>query len=106
MPGQARSHPPLVVIANSQEWHTRSLESILGPHGYAVLRAYTGRQALELARNAQPDVVILEARLPDGGGLHVCGTLRRDPNFSATTPIVITTSGPAGRAQRLAAFTA
>ena len=40
-----RSHPPLVLIASSQEWHARSLESILGPHGYAVVRAYTGKQA-------------------------------------------------------------
>ena len=40
------SRPPLVLIANDQEWSARSLESILGPAGYAVLRAYTGRQAL------------------------------------------------------------
>ena len=42
-----RTHPPLTLIANSQEWHSRSLESILGPHGYAVLRAYTGKQAID-----------------------------------------------------------
>ena len=38
--------PPLVLIANDQEWSARSLESILAPNGYAVLRAYTGIQAL------------------------------------------------------------
>jgi diguanylate cyclase (GGDEF)-like protein len=107
MPGSdPQTRTPLALIANDQEWSARSLESIIGPHGYAVLRAYTGRQALELARNAQPDVVILEARLPDVDGIDVCEALRNDPNFSATTPIVITTSGPAGRAQRLAAFMA
>ena len=38
---------PLVLIANDQEWSARSLESILGPSGYSVVRAYTGQQALE-----------------------------------------------------------
>jgi PleD family two-component response regulator len=97
---------PLVLIANDQEWSARSLESILGPNGYAVVRAYTGQQALERARMAQPDLIILDAQMPDMHGFEVCRTLRSDPRFSATTPIVITTSGPSGRTQRLEAYQA
>lgn len=95
---------PLVLIANDQEWSARSLESILGPNGYSVLRAYTGQQALERARTSQPDIIILDAQMPDIHGFEVCRTLRSDPRFSATTPIVITTSGPSGRTQRLEAY--
>ena len=97
---------PLVLIANDQEWSARSLESILGPNGYSVVRAYTGQQALERARTAQPDLIILDAQMPDMHGFEVCRTLRSDPRFSATTPIVITTSGPSGRTQRLEAYEA
>ncbi len=96
--------PPLVLIANDQEWSARSLESILGPNGYAVTRAYTGQQALERARTAQPDIIILDAQMPDMHGFEVCRALRSDPRFSSTTPIVITTSGPSGRTQRLEAY--
>jgi PleD family two-component response regulator len=99
-------HAPLVLIANDQEWSARSLESILGPSGYAVVRAYTGQQALERARTSQPDLIILDAQMPDMHGFEVCRTLRSDPRFSATTPIVITTSGPSGRTQRLEAYRA
>src|SRR5512143_3342513 len=99
-------HPPLVLIANDQEWSARSLESILAPNGYAVLRAYTGLQALERARTARPDLVILDAQMPDIHGIEVCRQLRQDPRFSATTPILITTAGPSGRAQRLDAYKA
>jgi PleD family two-component response regulator len=98
--------PPLVLIANDQEWSARSLESILAPNGYAVLRAYTGLQALERARSARPDLVILDAQMPDLHGIEVCRQLRADPRFSATTPILITTAGPSGRAQRLEAYQA
>jgi diguanylate cyclase (GGDEF)-like protein len=100
------SSAPLVLIANDQEWSARSLESILGPSGYSVVRAYTGQQALERARATQPDLIILDAQMPDMHGFDVCRTLRADARFSSTTPIVITTSGPSGRTQRLEAYRA
>ncbi len=98
--------PPLVLIANDQEWSARSLESILAPNGYSVIRAFTGEQALERARTAQPDLIILDAQMPDMHGFDVCRALRADPHFGATTPVVITTSGPSGRTQRLEAYRA
>lgn len=100
------SAPPLVLIANDQEWSARSLESILGPNGYSVIRAYTGQQALDRARSAHPDLIILDAQMPDMHGFDVCRSLRSDSRFSATTPIIITTSGPSGRTQRLEAYRA
>ena len=103
---KAPAAAPLVLIANDQEWSARSLESILGPNGFAVVRAYTGQQALERARTSQPDIIILDAQMPDMHGFEVCRTLRSDPRFSTTTPIVITTSGPSGRTQRLEAYRA
>jgi PleD family two-component response regulator len=97
---------PLVLIANDQEWSARSLESILVPNGYSVLRAYTGNQALERAREGRPDLIILDAQLPDIHGFEVCRQLRQDPDFNPATPIIITTAGPSGRAQRLDAYRA
>ena len=69
---------PLVLIANDQEWSARSLESTLEPNGYAVVRAFTGAQALARARSELPDVVILDAQMPDMHGFDVCRELRRD----------------------------
>lgn len=97
---------PLVLIANDQEWSARSLESILAPNGYSVVRAYTGQQALERVRTTQPDIIILDAQMPDLHGFEVCRLLRADLRFSPTTPIIITTSGPSGRTQRLEAYRA
>lgn len=101
---EAAPAAPLVLIANDQEWSARSLESILAPNGYSVVRAYTGQQALERARTVQPDVVILDAQMPDMHGFDVCRALRSDPRFGPTTPVIITTSGPSGRSQRLEAY--
>ncbi|HEX9563819.1 MAG TPA: response regulator [Gemmatimonadaceae bacterium] len=98
--------PPLVLLASDQEWSTRSLESVLGPHGFATVRSYNGRQALDLIRRTHPDVVIVDAGLPDMSGVDLCLRLRDDPDFPSSTPVVMTTAGPASRAQRLEALRA
>lgn len=103
---QQSGREPLVLIANDQEWSARSLESILEPNGYAVIRAFTGEQALERAHTDRPDLIILDAQMPDMHGFDVCRALRSDPRFSATTPIIVTTAGPSGRGQRLEAYEA
>ncbi len=98
--------PYLVLIANDQEWTARSLASVLGAHGYAVTRAFTGRQAIELAQHAHPDLIILDRRMPDLDGISVCRMLLSHPGFRASTPILITTSEQGVRADRLAAYEA
>lgn len=95
-----------MLIANDQEWSARSLESTLEPNGFAVVRAFTGGQALERALAELPDVVILDAQMPDMHGFDVCRELRSERGLGPLTPIIITTAGPAGRAQRLEAFEA
>jgi diguanylate cyclase (GGDEF)-like protein len=98
------TRPLLVLIANDQEWSARSLETILGPHGYAVLRTYNARQTLDLARRIRPDAVILDARLPDGDGLELCASLRGEDYLGPATPMIVTTSDPGQRGQQVAAY--
>ena len=98
--------PPLVLVANDQEWLSRSIESILGPSGFAVVQAHTGRHALELAHRTRPDAVIIDADLTDVRGIEVCRMLRADARFAPSVPIVVTTAGPASRAERLEAYRA
>jgi selenocysteine lyase/cysteine desulfurase len=61
-PEKARS-APLVLIANDQEWSARSIESILGPNGYAVVPAAS--YGLSTAARA------LEPQLKSGDGILV-----------------------------------
>ncbi len=104
MPRSVTHRPPLALIANVQEWSCRSIESILAPEGYAVLRAHSSKKAVELALNASPDVIILDHDFPDRPGIDVCRTLRADPRIHPATPIVITTASSTKRSDRLAAL--
>ena len=100
------SRPPLVLIANDQEWAARSLDSLLGPKGFAVVRAHSGHQALEMARTTRPDAILLDAQLSDIGGLEICRRLRDDPQVSGATPVIVISHSPGGRSDRLEAFSA
>lgn len=96
----------LVLVANDHEWTARSVETILLAAGYDVVRTFTGRETLDAAARRLPHVFILDHQLPDISGLEVCRQLRADERFGASAPIVITTAGPSGRTQRMAAHEA
>ncbi|MGH7483012.1 MAG: GGDEF domain-containing protein [Longimicrobiales bacterium] len=85
--------PPLVLVANRQEWSARSVESVLGSHGYAVLRAYTAAQAVEYARSSPPDIAVIDVELGDMSGYQLSHSLRTERLITAATPIVMTTDG-------------
>ena len=101
-----RTRPPVVLIVDDQEWSTRSLESILAPSGFAVMRSYTARKGLERARTHAPDAVFVNLTLPDDDGLQVCRALRDDAQVGPGTPVIVTTPERPTRHQRLEALRA
>ena len=51
--------------------------------GYHVLEAATGQEALRLAAQERPDVVVLDVKLPDISGFEVCQRLRAQPQTAS-----------------------
>ena len=97
---------PLVLLVDDQEWTSRSIESILRPKGHVVLKAYTGRQALDLVKKVSPDALLVDVHLPDIDGVDLVRQLMSSPTVHSTTPVLMITSGSVGRAQRLDALSA
>lgn len=100
------SRAPIVLIVSEQEWTSRSLDSILAPQGYAVMRAYNGRQAIERARASSPDAVFIDGMLPDMDGLDLCRELQSKSDLSPAAPLVVYRSGPVNRDERITALDA
>src|SRR5438093_6775478 len=99
---------PLVLLANADKWLTESLESVLTQSGYRVIATAKRQQVLELARRQQPDGILLDMALDQrsSDNLALCRALRADPSVSRATPILLTTAGPALRAQQIEALRA
>jgi two-component system, OmpR family, alkaline phosphatase synthesis response regulator PhoP len=60
----------------------------LSREGYRVLRAASGEQALQLAREDPPDLILLDLMLPGVSGFDLCRILKNDPR-TAGIPIII-----------------
>lgn len=97
---------PLILVANDHEWSARSLESILLPEGYGVVRAKSGREAVEAITRTAPDMILLDLQMPDISGIDVCRLVREGAQFDPTVPMLITTAGTGGREARLEALEA
>ncbi len=61
---------------------------MLASSGHEVLTASDGETALEMVKNNEIDLVILDAVMPGMHGLDVCRTLKRDPK-TRRIPIII-----------------
>jgi diguanylate cyclase (GGDEF)-like protein len=96
---------PLALVVGALEgghW----LEEVLAPRGFAVLQTEGGRQGAVRARGTNPDVIFVDAVLPDMSGLELCRTLREDPRIASSTPILVTTPHTPTSEQRVAALRA
>jgi DNA-binding response OmpR family regulator len=61
---------------------TAGTARLLSRDGYSTTQANSGEQALRLAAQMPPDLILLDVMLPDIGGLEVCRRLKADPRTS------------------------
>jgi two-component system, OmpR family, phosphate regulon response regulator PhoB len=77
-----------VLVVEDDEAIRMLIAELLDDAGYAVLEADCGRQALRLADEHVPSVVLLDHRLPDMSGLDVLERLRTRP-ASRHIPVIV-----------------
>lgn len=97
----AFSRPPLAIIVTGQEWVSLSMESLLSPRGFAVVRVFTGLQALQRAREISADLLIIDRDLRDTRGVDLIEALRQDGAISAAAPIMLLSTGLWSAADRV-----
>jgi CheY-like chemotaxis protein len=86
----ARPKTQILVVDDelaNREWLTEILE----PAGFGVISAIGGREAIELARSRNPDLVLLDLMMPDVSGFDVVEALRSE-RATSNTPIMVLTA--------------
>jgi DNA-binding response OmpR family regulator len=78
-----------ILIVEDDRAVARGLEYGLADEGFEVLWAETGQQALDLARERDPHLILLDIRLPDISGFDVCRQLRSE---GKRQPILVLTA--------------
>lgn len=89
------SVPPaeVILVVDDDRDIARFLEVNLQLHGFAVLLANDGEQALALADQHRPDLAVVDVRMPRLDGLELTRRLRADPMTSAMPIILLTAKG-------------
>ena len=77
-----------VLVVDDDEKTVELVKLYLNRDGYRVLTAYEGNEALRIARDSHPDLIVLDLMLPGINGLEICRTLRAESDI----PIIMLTA--------------
>ena len=79
-----------ILVVEDNQLSSKLLKQLLTAHGYEVLESPEGLQALDLARDEQPDLILMDIRLPDISGLELTRLIKQDDQ-TKTIPIIAIT---------------
>lgn len=85
---------PTILIAEDSRDGREMLQVLLDLKGYRVLTAADGCQAVEVALESFPDLILLDLELPGLDGLSVARDLRRNTNFTKIPIIILSGHDP------------
>jgi DNA-binding response OmpR family regulator len=82
-----------VLIADDEPNVVTSLEFLMKGCDYEVRVARDGEEAMRLAQDFRPDLLLLDVMMPVCDGLEVCRRIRADPAIRAIRIVILTAHG-------------
>jgi DNA-binding response OmpR family regulator len=79
-----------ILIVDDEPQATTLLEMLLSSRGYKTVAVNESSEAIQVARETDPDLVILDLMMPEPDGFKVCRMLRADSRFMLTPILIIT----------------
>ncbi len=91
----------LALIVDDNEKNTRLARYVLQLGGFRTLEAATGGEAVTLAVEHVPDVILMDIRLPDIDGIEAARQLREDPRTAGIPLVAVTAFAMKGDREQL-----
>jgi two-component system cell cycle response regulator DivK len=93
--------PKTVLIVEDNELNMKLFHDLLEAHGYATLMTRNGIDALDLARQHMPDLILMDIQLPEISGLDVTKWIKDDPKLKAIPVVAVTAFAMKGDEERI-----
>ena len=90
-----------VLIVEDNELNMKLFHDLLEAHGYKTVGTRNGIDALGLAREHKPDLILMDIQLPEVSGLEVTKWLKDDPELKAIPVIAVTAFAMKGDEERI-----
>ncbi len=81
-----------ILVIDDERWFVQFVERLLeaNGHDFRISRAYSGQQGLEVMRQQQPDLVLLDLAMPEVDGLQVLKAMKADPRLAGIPVFLLT----------------
>ena len=89
-----------VLVVEDNVLNMKLFHDLLKAHGYNVLQTRDGMEALSLARQHRPDMILMDIQLPDISGLEVTKWLKDDETLKTIPVVAITAFAMKGDEER------
>jgi two-component system alkaline phosphatase synthesis response regulator PhoP len=86
-------YSPKILVVDDETYIVELVKFNLEKEGYRVIVAFDGMHALEMVKEENPHLILLDIMLPGMDGLEVCRTLKQDPNYNTIPIIMLTAKG-------------
>ncbi len=93
--------PKTVLIVEDNELNMKLFNDLLEAHGYDTVQSTNGHDALDLAREHQPDLILMDIQLPERSGLDVTRDLKADQELQHIPVIAVTAFAMKSDEQRI-----
>jgi two-component system, cell cycle response regulator DivK len=90
-----------VLIVEDNELNMKLFHDLLEAHGYHTVGTRNGVEALDLARQHRPDLILMDIQLPEVSGLEVTRWLKDDPDLKAIPVVAVTAFAMKGDEERI-----
>ena len=97
--GKAGDRHATILVIDDDPLLLELMEAILKPEGFTIIKANSGREGLQLARECVPDLIVLDLLMPDLDGFQVVDELKHDP-VAGATPILVLTNKTLSREEK------
>ena len=79
-----------ILVVDDQAANLRAVSALLTRHGYEVCTADSGTRAMDVARDCDPDLVLLDMRMPGMDGFDLLAVVRQDPALHRVPVVFLT----------------
>ena len=90
-----------VLIVEDNELNMKLFHDLLDAHGYRILQTKDGMEALDIAREHHPDLILMDIQLPEVSGLEVTKWLKEDATLRSIPVVAVTAFAMKGDEERI-----
>ena len=90
-----------VLVVEDNDLNMKPFHDLLEAHGYNILQTKDGMEALRMAREHRPDLILMDIQLPEVSGLEVTKWIKEDDELKSIPVVAVTAFAMKGDEEKI-----